>query len=136
MLGAAHHLRLSWVGIAQKKPHFALANAQEQCPPYKQAPLIFGLPQPLDAPYYCLDTIIKVIQVRSRSFILQSLPGKHDSKLAKQRQRQPDTKSLSAGSHEFYSTYWYDTAEIVKIRSVYFSAAEVYRVRIIIFSKT
>ena len=49
-MGNAHHPRLSLVGIAQKNPQSALADAQEQCPPYRQDPLIFGLPQPLDAP--------------------------------------------------------------------------------------
>jgi len=43
------------VGIAQQNPQFALANAQEQCPPYKQAPLISRLPQPLDAPLISCD---------------------------------------------------------------------------------
>jgi len=38
------------VGIAQKNPRLALTNAQEQCPPYKQNPLISGLPQPLNVP--------------------------------------------------------------------------------------
>ena len=39
-----------WWALLNKDPQLELANAQEQCPPYKKDLLISGLSQTLDAP--------------------------------------------------------------------------------------